>query len=68
MNKHRQTKINGKNAIVSLVERAGKHQIDVLMCSDEWTPVSDERGFSALKREDVVAEISQKYGVSIDRN
>ncbi len=65
MYKHKITKIDGKNAIVSLADRHGKTHIDLLICTDDWSPVSGRRDKTFNLRQDAIDDIALRYNLDM---
>lgn len=66
MTRHKQTKIDGQNAIVTLHEHNGNHNVDVIICTDGWSPIRGYRAFSSESRRNSEMFISDELGLDID--
>lgn len=66
MTRHKQTKIDGQNAIVTLHEHVDNHNVDVIICTDGWSPIRGYRAFSSKSRENSKTHISTEIGIDID--
>lgn len=66
MTRHKQAKINGQNAIITLHEHEDIHNVDVIICTDGWSPIRGYRAFSSESRENSARHIATEIGIDID--
>lgn len=63
MFKHVQTKIDGWNAIISHWHLGDNWRLDVIMCTDQWSPVSAHREITSDDEMEVLDRAWIKYGL-----
>lgn len=65
MFKHVKTVIDGSNAIVSHSKLLDDWRIDIILCTDKWSPTKGYREFSSKSKVDGFNHAQQKFGISI---
>lgn len=64
-NIHRQTKIDGVNAIISLTHNKGNSFVDVLLCTSSWSPVESQRVLTSDNKSIAIELVKSRYKIDM---